>query len=113
MTPGEQRELEKQISSYSIEKKRAFRSDQLGKKATAEDSVYRRSEQMCSKEFRAGLPDENFNKKPNSAKKRPENGQTDCLKARKKPNYLRNYHAFVTKKYLNYKNYKKNYFKLR
>ena len=34
------------------------------------------------------LPDENFNKKPNSAKKRPEKGQTDCLKARKKPNCI-------------------------
>jgi len=33
---------------------------------------------------RAGLADENFNKKPNNAKKRPEKGQTDCLKARKK-----------------------------
>jgi len=30
------------------------------------------------------LPDENVNKKPNTAKKRPEKGQTDCLKARKK-----------------------------
>jgi len=36
-----------------------------------------------------GLPDENFNKKPNNAK-RPEKGQTDCLKARKKAKlYLR------------------------
>jgi len=25
-----------------------------------------------------GLPDENFNKMPNNAKKRPEKGQTDC-----------------------------------
>ena len=32
-----------------------------------------------------GLPDENFNKKPNNAKQR---GQTDCLKARKKPNFI-------------------------
>jgi len=32
----------------------------------------------------AGLPDENFNKKPNNAKKRPEKIQSDCLKARKK-----------------------------
>jgi len=30
------------------------------------------------------LPDKNFNKKPNSTKKRPEKGQTDCLKARRK-----------------------------
>jgi len=29
-----------------------------------------------------GLPDETFNKKPNSTKKRLEKGQTDCLKAR-------------------------------
>jgi len=36
----------------------------------------------------AGLPDENFNKKPNIAKKRPEKGQTDCLKARKKPIFV-------------------------
>jgi len=32
----------------------------------------------------AGLPDENFNKKPNSVKK----GQTDYLKARKKSNLV-------------------------
>jgi len=31
----------------------------------------------------AGLPDENFNKKPNNAKNWPEKGQTDCLKAEK------------------------------
>jgi len=30
------------------------------------------------------LQDENFNKKPNSSKKRPEKGQTDCLKANNK-----------------------------
>jgi len=30
------------------------------------------------------LPDEYFNKKPNSAKKRPEKGQSDCLKTGKK-----------------------------
>jgi len=35
-----------------------------------------------------GSPVENFNKKPNNAKKRPEKGQTDCLKARKKPNFI-------------------------
>jgi len=34
------------------------------------------------------LPDENFNKKPNSTKKRPEKGQTDCLKASKTPNFV-------------------------
>jgi len=44
------------------------------------------------------LPDENFNKKPNNAKKRPEKGQTDCLKANKKDKlYLRYCHSFVTK----------------
>jgi len=32
--------------------------------------------------------DANFNKKPNSAKKRPEKSQTDCLKASKKPNFV-------------------------
>jgi len=31
-----------------------------------------------------GMPHENINKKPNNAKK----GQTDCLKARKKPNFI-------------------------
>jgi len=36
----------------------------------------------------AGLPDKKFSKKPNSAKKRPEKVQTDCLKARKKPNFI-------------------------
>jgi len=30
------------------------------------------------------LPDENFDKKPNSAEKKPEKGQTDYFKARKK-----------------------------
>jgi len=35
-----------------------------------------------------GLPDEIFNEKPNNAKKRPEKGRTDCLKARKKPNFI-------------------------
>jgi len=35
-----------------------------------------------------GLPDENFNKKPNNAKQRPEKSQTGCLKARKKPNFI-------------------------
>jgi len=34
----------------------------------------------------AGLPEENFNKKPNNAKKRSKKGQTHCSKARKKPN---------------------------
>jgi len=33
------------------------------------------------------LPDENFYKKPNNAKKRPEKGQTDCSKARKNQNF--------------------------
>jgi len=36
----------------------------------------------------AGLPDEYVNKKPNNAKKKPQKGQTDCIKARKKPNFL-------------------------
>ena len=45
-----------------------------------------------------GLPDKNFNKKPNNAKKRPKKGQTDCSKARKKAKlYLRYCHSFVTK----------------
>jgi len=35
-----------------------------------------------------GLPDENFNKKSNNPKKRPEKGQTYCSKARKKPNFI-------------------------
>ena len=34
-----------------------------------------------------GLPDENFNKTPNSAK-RPEIRQTDCLKTRSKRNFV-------------------------
>jgi len=33
------------------------------------------------------FPDENFDKKPNSALKRSEKGQTGYLKARKKPNF--------------------------
>jgi len=36
----------------------------------------------------SGLPDDNCNKKPNNAKKRPERGQAHCLKARKKPNFI-------------------------
>ena len=36
----------------------------------------------------SGLPDENYNEKPNSAKKRPEKSQTNWLKARKKPNFI-------------------------
>jgi len=39
-------------------------------------------------QLHTGLPDENFNKKPNSAKKRSEKGQTDGLKARKKSNFI-------------------------
>jgi len=35
----------------------------------------------------SGLQDDNFNKKPNSAKKRPDKGQTDW-KARKKSNFV-------------------------
>jgi len=38
--------------------------------------------------LKSGLRDENFNKKPNNAKKRPEKGQTDCLKARKTPSFM-------------------------
>jgi len=38
--------------------------------------------------WRPGFPDENFSKKSNSAKKRSEKGQTDCLKARKEPNFV-------------------------
>jgi len=34
------------------------------------------------------LPDENFNKNPNDAEKRPEKGYTVCLKARKKPDFV-------------------------
>jgi len=43
------------------------------------------------------LPDEKLNKKPNSAKKRPEKGRTVCLKARKKV------------KLVNYKNIIRNF----
>jgi len=66
-----------------------------------------------SAEPESRLPDENFNKKPNSAKKRREKGQTDCLKARKKAKlYLRYYHAFVTK-YIQITRISKKYLKLR
>jgi len=34
------------------------------------------------------LPDEHFNKKQNNAKKRPEKGETNCLKARQNPNFI-------------------------
>jgi len=46
----------------------------------------------------SGLPDENLNKKPNSAKKRPEKGRTDYLKARKKAKLCLWYCSLVTKK---------------
>jgi len=36
----------------------------------------------------SGLLDEKFNEKPNRATIRPEKGQTDILKARKKPKVL-------------------------
>ena len=52
------------------------------------------------------LPDENLNKKPNNAEKRPEKGQTECLKARKNPNFICGI-AIAFKKNLNYKNMKK------
>jgi len=35
------------------------------------------------------LRDENLRKKPNSAKTRPEKGQTEYFKPRKKPNFVR------------------------
>jgi len=38
----------------------------------------------CVSYCQPGLTDENFNQKPNTAKKRPEKGQTDCVKVRKK-----------------------------
>ena len=53
-----------------------------------------------------GLPDKNFNKKPNNAKKRPKKGQTDCSKARKKPNFICDIAIPLLQKQLNYKNIK-------
>jgi len=55
----------------------------------------------------AGLSDENFKKKPTDAKKRQEKGQTDCLKARKKPNFICGIAISLSQKHLNYKNIKK------
>jgi len=55
------------------------------------------------------LPDENFNKKPNSAK-----SHSDCLKGRKKPNCICGISMPLSqKKHFNYKNIKTNYLKLR
>jgi len=54
------------------------------------------------------LPDENFNKKPNSAK-----SHTDCLKGRKQPNCICGILMIPSQKKINYKNIKKNYLKLR
>jgi len=62
------------------------------------------------------LPDENFNKNPNNAKKRPKKGQTCCLKAkkrqtlfevlpflcRKKTSTLQEYQIFSSKLRLNF-----------
>jgi len=55
------------------------------------------------------LPDENVNKKPNSPKKRPEKGQTDCLKTRKMPNFICGiFIPLSQRKILNCKNNKKS-----
>jgi len=51
----------------------------------------------------------NFNEKKNNAKKRPKKGQTDCLKARKKPNFICGIAIPLSQKHLNYKNIKKNF----
>jgi len=65
---------------------------------------------ICSNyEYQSGLPDENFNKKPNNAEKRPEKGQTDCLKARKKTNFICCIANPLSQKLLLYKNIKKNF----
>jgi len=48
-----------------------------------------------------GLPDENFNKKPNNAKQRPEKSQTGCLKARKSQTLFAVLPFFCHKNHLN------------
>jgi len=50
--------------------------------------------------------------KPNNAKKRPEKGQTDKARIKAKL-YLRYCHSFCHKKYLNYKDIKKIFFKIK
>jgi len=57
----------------------------------------------------AGLPDVSFNKKPNSAKKRPGKGQTECLNARRKHNFVCGIATPLYQKYSNHKNIIKNF----
>jgi len=47
------------------------------------------------------LPDENLNKNPKNAKTRTEKGQTACLKARKKPNFICGIAIPLSQKHLN------------
>jgi len=56
-----------------------------------------------------GFPDKNFNKKPNSANMRPEKGQTDCLKARKKPNFICGIAILLSQKIYELQEYQKNF----
>jgi len=52
------------------------------------------------------LPDENFNKMPNNAIKRPEKGQTDCLRPEKSQTLFAVLPCLCRKKHLNYKHIK-------
>jgi len=61
----------------------------------------------------AGLPDENVNEKPNTAKKRPEKGQTDCLKAGKKQTVFLVLPCLCHKKTFKLQQCQKNYLKLK
>jgi len=47
------------------------------------------------------LPNENFNKKPKNAKKKPEKGQSAYLKAIKKPNFICGISIPLSQKHLN------------
>jgi len=60
-----------------------------------------------------GLPEENFNKNPNDAKKMPEKSQTNCLKARKKPNFIRGIAIPLSQKHINYKHIKNFFFEIK
>jgi len=60
-----------------------------------------------------GLPDDNFNKKPNNAKKRPEQDQSDCLKSRKKPIFICGIAIVLSQKISKLREYQKHFFKIK
>jgi len=58
------------------------------------------------------LPEENFNKKPNSAKKDQKKGQTNCLKARKSQTLFAVLTFLCHKETFKLQEYQKNVFEI-